>query len=98
MNRLNPELKRLLSWARQAPALPPAEIPLGFSQRIATRWSGWPTRDLTGMWQRAILRSLWPATAVIVVGLAILIVQRFTSNSFYGLSQAYQVVSVELVP
>jgi hypothetical protein len=50
------------------------------------------------LWQRAILRSVWPATAVIVLGLAILIVQRFTSNSFYGLSQAYQVVSVELVP
>lgn len=98
MNQLNPELKRLLRWARETPALPPAEIPLGFSQRVATQWGRRVDRDSLGMWHRAILRSIWPATAVIVLGLAILIAQRFTSNSSYGLSEAYQVVSVELVP
>jgi len=98
MNRLNPELKRLLRWAREAPALPPAEMPLGFSQRVATKWDRLVDRDSLGMWQRAILGSVWPATAVILLGLTILIVQRFTSNSFYGLSQAYPVVSLELVP
>jgi len=98
MNQLNPELKRLLRWAREAPALPPAEIPLGFSQRVAARRSEFSDRGLMGMWQRAIVGSVWPATAVILLGLALLIVQRFTSNSLYGLSQAYTVVSVELVP
>jgi hypothetical protein len=31
--------QRLVKAARQAPATPPAEIPLGFATRIAARWA-----------------------------------------------------------
>jgi hypothetical protein len=98
MNQLNPELKRLLRWARKAPALAPEDCSWGFPQRVVKRWCGLPAGDAPGHWQRVISGSIWPAAAVLLVGLAILLVQSFASNSAYDFSPAYQVVSIELVP
>jgi hypothetical protein len=99
MNQLNPELKRLLRWARQSPVLPPEEVSQGFSQRVVRQhWSSGPVHDSPGMWQRVILGSVWPATAILLLGLAILMLQKFNNHDSYELLPAYEVVSAELIP
>lgn len=97
MSEMDPELKRLLRWARQAPALPPAQYPWGFADRVVQRRASW-VQDNLGMWQRVVLGSVWPAAAVLLLGLGILALQHYHSNSSYDLSPAYQVVSLDLIP
>ena len=98
MNQLNSELKRLLRWSRQAGSIPPAPAPFGFSQQVVRRWGRSPANDSFIMWQRAISGLVWPAAVVVLLGMTILMIQRFATNSSYDLSPAYQLVSMELVP
>ena len=98
MNKMDPELKRLLRCARQAPTLPPEQCPWSFAERVVQRWGAFRVQDHLGMWQRVVLGSVWPAAAVLLLGLGILALQRYQANSSYDLSPAYQVVSVDLIP
>jgi hypothetical protein len=98
MNQLNPELKRLLRWARDSAPVSAEEAPLGFSRKVVRQWCLSPARDSFGMWQRAISKLIWPATAIVVLGLTLLMIERFAQNSSYDLSPAYQVVSMEIIP
>ena len=101
MNRLPPELQRLITWAKAAPAAPELEPPParpGFATRVSARWCQLGESDLLLTWQRAVWASAWAAAAIIGVGLVLLSSQRLGSNSGYDLSPAYQVVSTELVP
>lgn len=98
MNRLSPELQRLITWARQAPVAQQRVISPGFASRVAAHWCAPPPLSLVGIWQKAVWGSAWAATAVIVVGLALITVQKLRTDSTYDLSPAYQVVATELVP
>jgi hypothetical protein len=87
-----------MRWARHAPeALPPA-IPSGFSARVTARWGKVPSINNFALWQKAIWGSAWAAAVVILLGIVLLTAQRLRTNSVYGFSPAYQVVSMELVP
>jgi len=98
MNEMDPELKRLLRLSRQAPALPPEQCPWGFADRVVQRWCAFRVQDNLGIWQRVVLGSVWPAAAVLLLGLGILALQYYHANSSYDLSPAYKVVSVDLIP
>jgi hypothetical protein len=98
MTRLNPELKKLINWARQAPAAEETPIPPWFAARVASHWCAAAPNGLFGTWQKAISGSAWAAAVVIVLGLALITVQKLQTNSTYDVSPAYQVVSTELVP
>lgn len=98
MNRLTPELHRLITWAKAAPQPEPPPAPAGFAARVSARWCRRAAPDLFLTWQRAVWASAWAAAAIIGLGLVLLSSQRLGSNSGYDLSPAYQVVSTELVP
>jgi len=98
MNRLNPELKRIMRWAQQAQPPPRTGAPFGFSQRVVRAWLSAEATDPLTIWQRAVWKSAWPAAGVILIGLALLTAQRLSSHSPYDVSPAYEVVSTELVP
>lgn len=98
MNRLSPELKRIMQWARQAQPHPLTGPPFGLSQRVVQAWLGAEATDPLTIWQQAVWKSAWPAAAVILIGLALLTAQRLSSRSPYDVSPAYEVVSTELVP
>jgi hypothetical protein len=98
MNDLNQELKRLMRWAKQAPPLPPAAMPLGFSQKVTRAWVESPAGDALGMWQWAISRSAWAGAVLILVALAIFMTQWLTAGSAYDFGPAYQVVSTDFIP
>lgn len=98
MNRLTPELERLIVWARQAPELRPKAPPAGFAVRVARCWCAPSPNSLIGIWQEAIWGSAWAAAAVIVLGLALLGAQKLKTSSSYDVSPAFQLVSTELVP
>ncbi len=98
MNRLTPELRKLISWARNAPETALPVSPPGFSYRVAARWCspGIPERFLH--WQKAIWASGWAAAALIGFGLVLLSSQRMATDSAYDFSPAYQVIDMKLVP
>jgi hypothetical protein len=98
MNRLDPQLKRLMTLARQAPGEPPASVPAGFATRVTARWRVPESFNFLPIWQKAIWGSGWAAAAVIVCGLAMLTAQKLRANSTYDVSPAIQLVSTELVP
>ena len=98
MNHLNPELKRLMRWAKQASPVPPTAMPLGFSQKVNRAWAEGPVGDALGMWQRAIARSAWAGAAIILLALAIFMTQWLTASSSYDFGPAYQVVSTDFIP
>ncbi|HZR21687.1 MAG TPA: hypothetical protein VFE51_30675 [Verrucomicrobiae bacterium] len=98
MNQIPPELKRLLHWARQAPAPPADQAPFGFSRRVVNIWLTERPVDPLWIWQRAIWNSGCAAALVILLGLAVLTIQRFGHKSPYDVSPAYELVSTELVP
>jgi hypothetical protein len=98
MNQLSPELKKLLSWAKQAPREGPNDAPAGFATRVVAHWNSSPAFSLLGVWQKAIWRSAWAAAAVIILGLALITAQKRQASSGYDLSPAYQLVSTELIP
>ena len=98
MNRLTPELKRIIHWARQAPRPPEPEPPLGFSRRVVQAWLTEAAQDPLWAWQCAVWRWAWAAAAVILLGLGLLTAQRSDHSSAYDVSPAYEVVSTQLVP
>jgi hypothetical protein len=98
MNRLSPELEKLITWARRAPQVPPAAAPMGFAARVAANWGAPSPLNLFAIWQKAIWGSAWAAAAVIVLGIALLTAQKLEANSTYDVTPAFQVVSTELVP
>lgn len=98
MNDFDPELRRLIRLARTAQPAPLPAIPSGLANRIVHAWRQPTTIDMFAVWQLAVWRSAWVALAVIVLGLAVLTVQKLDTDSPYDVSPAIQVVSANFVP
>ena len=99
MNALKPELRRLMRWAGKAPPSPNTiPMPLGFSRRVVHSWMSKEAPDPFWIWQRVIGTSAWAAVVVILVGLALVTFQKFSTGSPYDVTPAFEVVSTDLVP
>ena len=98
MTPLDPELKRLMCWARQAPEPTAYPLPPGFAATAAARYRA--TRPVTqfAMWQRAVWGSAWAAAALIVLELVFVTAQQMRTESSYDATPAYQLVTTDLVP
>ena len=74
MNRLNPDLKRLMRWSRQAP-LRPAEsnMPPGFAARILARRNLQSDETESLDFQPLVGWAAWASGLVIIGGLAIIL-------------------------
>ena len=97
--QMDPQLKRLLKWARAVPAQTPQEAPWGFSHRVVQNWLESEPYEAFGMWQSAVVKSAWVSAAIILAGLALLTVQRVEEKSGYNLPTAsYELVSTRMVP
>ena len=102
MNRLHPELKRLMKWAQPA-AQPsaesaPADAPLGFSGRVVARWSDDHTPSPLVAWQRAIWFASWIAAGLIVGGAAWFMVDQQPVSTAHDFVTVYQVFARSIVP
>ena len=96
MNQLSPELKRLMRWAREAPPQPSRQPPPGFAAGVIFRRDA-PLSELA-VWQNVIWRSAWAATALILLGVAVLTSHKLKPDSPFDTSPAYQVVSMKFIP
>jgi len=100
MNQLDPQLKRLLNWARQAPQVQLAPKPEGFAQQVVarSRLENTVPSSVLALWQNAIRGSAWAAAVIILVALLVLTLEKLRSNSPYDFSPAYQAVITEFIP
>jgi hypothetical protein len=76
MNELDPALKRLLKWARQASPSKPEEAPYGFPGRVLASRRPARASTLFQELQRAAWGLSWAALALIVCGGLVLVSQR----------------------
>ena len=76
MNKLDPHLKRLLVWAREAPPSSPNEAPFGFSGRVLAARKPVQATTLFHELQRAAWAVSCVALGLILSGALVLISQR----------------------
>jgi hypothetical protein len=88
MNKLDPGLKRLLKWAREAPPSEPEAAPFGFSGRVlASRKAAADSTLFEGL-QRMAWGLSCMALGLIVCGALVLISQRSSPSSTEQISSA----------
>jgi hypothetical protein len=98
MSQLDPELKRLLQWSRQAPRIESTAVPpAGFSDTLVRDWRRHSEAAAPLLWERTIWQSAWAAAALLVAGLALLAAEQLRTGSTYEFSPPYPLVS-EFVP
>ena|SRR2546425_9703907 len=97
MNRLDPDLKRLMRWARQAP--PRAEqAPFGFASRVVANSGAQPALPAILTLQRWVGLSAWFSAAVILCGGIFFASQIRDSASVFNFAPAYQFVARSIAP
>ena len=98
MNRLDPDLKRLMKWAQHAPESASSEAPFGFSTRVVARWQPRESASLLAAWQRAVTFAGWISGLIIVAGVAFFLTQREPANTADNFVAAYQVLAKSITP
>lgn len=98
MNHLNPELKRLLQRARQAPAMSPDEAPFGFASRVLARAGSGQAGLEAPPWQRVLALSGWASAILIGVCLVWLATQASHRQTAYDFAPAYQALAQNIAP
>lgn len=76
MNELDPDLKRLLKWTREASPSKPEEAPFGFSGRVLASRKQVQAATLLQELQRTAWGLSWASLALIVCGGLVLLSQR----------------------
>jgi hypothetical protein len=98
MNSLDPELRRLIRWARQAPEPPPEPPPLGFVARVAARAAGELAPPQPAWWLRLQDLALWSSLAIVVLGLTLATRQVRAPATAYDLAPAFQFAAHTIAP
>lgn len=96
MNSLDPELRRLIRWARQAPGPVPEPPPLGFLARVAARAAGELPAPEPGWWVRLQNLALWSSLAIVVVGLTL--ANRHGRAPAYDVTPAFHFAAHTIAP
>jgi hypothetical protein len=100
MNRLNADLKRLLTWSRRG-ALPerdPEEAPCGFASRIVASWSPAQNGSLLAELRQFAWASTCVALVVIMCGFIVLVRQPQAPEPAAGIPSALSFVASNLTP
>ena len=98
MNRLDPDLKRLMKWAQRAPETASSEAPFGFSTRVVARWQPEDSLTLLAAWQRAVTFAGWVSGLLIVAGVAFFLTQQQPVSTADNFVTAYQALAKSIVP
>ena len=88
MNELNPQLKRLINWSREASSSKSDEAPFGFAGRVLASRKAAQAPTLFQELQRAAWGVSWASLALIICGSLVLAIQRSTPPPTGELSSA----------
>jgi hypothetical protein len=97
MNRLDPDLKRLMTWSRSAPPLP-EKAPFGFVGRVVANNASLQGLPPFLVLQKLLGFSAWISAAVILCGGIFLISQIRQPASVFDFMPAYQFVARSIAP
>lgn len=98
MNRLDPDLKRLMKWSRRAPESLPSEAPPGFSGRVVARREVAPSASPLSALHKLASIAAWASALVIVCGVLFLVSQARAPKLATDFSSAAQFLASNLVP
>jgi len=97
MNELDPDLKRLLKWAREASPTRPEEAPFGFCGRVLASRKSFQAPSLLQELQRSAWTLSWASLALIICGGLVLITQFSSLPATGGLSSALSFLASNFV-
>ena len=97
MNELDPDLKRLFKWTREASPSSPEEAPFGFCGRVLASRKKFQIPTLFQELQRTALALSWASLALIVCGGIVLVSQLSSLPATEGLSSALSFLASNLV-
>ena len=97
MNRLHPDLKRLIDWAKRSQPLEPPEVaPFGFAGRVVASRNRLRSRTLLSDLQGMALASACLSVVVILCGLIVLARQDHAPEPANSLPSALSFVASNL--
>lgn len=98
MNQLDPELRRLVRWARQAEATPEIPVPFGFATRVAAL-SRAAAPEAEPRWAHQLRWSVaCLSLGVMVFGAVVWAGERRAANNAYNLIPTFQLAAHNLAP
>lgn len=100
MSRLDPNLKRLMAWARHATPPAPRQdgAPLGFATRVAASWKPSKRGSILSEIKQIARIPGWLSVGVIVCGLLILAGYSQVSQPAAGIPSAFSFLARNLTP
>ena len=100
MNRLDPNLKRLMTWSRRAAPAPreSEEAPFGFATRVVASWNPARTGSLLSELKQVAWTSGCVAIVVILCGLIVLAGQAHAPEPATGIPSALSFLASNLTP
>ncbi len=98
MNQLDPELRRLIRWARQAPAGPDPEPSYGFATRVAARCRAAGQEAEPGWAHRLRWSASGLSLLIVAAGLAFWLDQRQEATNAYNVVPTLQLAAHNLAP
>ena len=97
MNRLDPDLKRLMKWSRCAPPLP-EKAPYGFAGRVVANSASRQMLPAFLVLQRLVRFAAWISVAVMLCGGIFFVSQTRQPASVFDFMPAYQFAARSIAP
>lgn len=96
MNRLDPDLKRLMNWSGRALRGQPEEAPFGFASRVAAAWTPAQAPTLLLELQKIAWTSASVSAAVMLCGVLVLASQAHAPEPAAAFSSALRFLANSL--